>query len=60
MMNLYRYLTSQPHVAGTNADFEQADYLKKLWTQQGLDQVTLSPYQVLLSFPHAEKSSKVS
>lgn len=46
-------------MAGTRADFEQAEYIRSLWADQGLDQVTLSPYEVVLSFPKVGQNSKV-
>ena len=46
-------------MGGTPADFEQAEYIRKLWTNQGLDRVTLHPYRVMLSFPDLRLSSKV-
>jgi len=55
-----KYLTSHPHMAGTSADFEQAEYLRSLWTSQGLDQVSIKPYEVRMSFPHPKRSSKVT
>lgn len=54
-----RYLTSHPHMAGTHADFDQAEYIRNLWTSQGLDQVIIKPYEVRMSFPDPEKRSKV-
>ncbi|XP_042204189.1 putative N-acetylated-alpha-linked acidic dipeptidase [Homarus americanus] len=54
-----RYLTSQGHMAGTKQDLEQAEYLKKLWLEQGLDQVFLQPYTVQLSHPDLSKPNKV-
>lgn len=46
-------------MAGTRADFEQADYIRSLWEDEGLDQVTLTPYEVALSFPKPDRNSKV-
>lgn len=46
-------------MAGTRADFEQAEYIRSLWTDQGLDQVKVTPYEVALSFPKPDRSSKV-
>ncbi|XP_066977059.1 N-acetylated-alpha-linked acidic dipeptidase 2-like isoform X1 [Macrobrachium rosenbergii] len=57
--NYLRYLTSQGHMAGTKQDLEQAEYLQKLWLEQGLDQVKLQPYEVQLSHPNLEKPNKV-
>ncbi|XP_070538242.1 putative N-acetylated-alpha-linked acidic dipeptidase [Ptychodera flava] len=53
------YLTSKPHLAGTPADKEQADYIVKLWLEQGLDHAQAVPYNVLLSYPSKEQGNKV-
>lgn len=47
-------------MAGTKQDLEQAEYLKKAWEEQGLDQVFLQPYEVQLSHPDLAKPNKVS
>lgn len=47
-------------MAGTHADFDQAEYIRNLWTSQGLDQVSIKPYEVRMSFPDPEKRSKVT
>nr|XP_027215301.1 putative N-acetylated-alpha-linked acidic dipeptidase isoform X2 [Penaeus vannamei] len=54
-----KYLTSQGHMAGTKQDLEQAEHLRKLWLEQGLDQVFLQPYHVQLSHPDLAKPNKV-
>ena len=46
-------------MAGTLADFEQAEYIRNMWEEQGLDQAVLAPYEVILSFPKADLKSKV-
>ncbi|XP_042222207.1 N-acetylated-alpha-linked acidic dipeptidase 2-like [Homarus americanus] len=46
-----RYLTRQPHLGGTEAEKEVAQWVAHTWQQQGLDQVHLVPYHVLLSYP---------
>lgn len=55
-----RYMTRKPHLAGTPADKENADYVKDLWDQQGLDSATIVPYDVLLSYPDEEKPNFVN
>ena len=47
----YRNLTSKPHLAGTPADLEQAEVMKQIWLDQGLDRVDIVGYDVLLSYP---------
>ncbi|CAC5391337.1 NAALAD [Mytilus coruscus] len=45
-------LSENPHLAGTPADWEQADQLRKFWADNGLDEVFISEYDVLLSYPN--------
>ena len=47
-----RYLTQYPHPAGQPVSKKQADHLKKLWTEQGLDKVDIHKYNILLSYPN--------
>ncbi|KAL4238330.1 hypothetical protein ACF0H5_003040 [Mactra antiquata] len=47
-----RYLTSRPHLAGTDGNNVLARHLKTAWEEAGLDHVTLTPYDVLLSYPN--------
>ncbi|XP_046567725.1 N-acetylated-alpha-linked acidic dipeptidase 2-like [Haliotis rubra] len=54
-----RQLTSKPHLAGTPADYRQAKELADLWTQQGFDDVTITPYDVLLSYPDPARPNVV-
>ncbi|XP_013407202.1 N-acetylated-alpha-linked acidic dipeptidase 2-like [Lingula anatina] len=54
-----RYLTTKPHVAGTAADWEQAEYIRKLWIEQGLE-AEIVGYDVLLSYPNISKPNMVS
>jgi hypothetical protein len=49
-----KYLTSVPHMGGTPADYDQAEYLRKLWLDQGFDHAMLNSYEVLLSLPGTE------
>lgn len=44
-------MTSKPHLAGTPADLEQAQEMKRIWLDQGLDRVDIVGYDVLLSYP---------
>ncbi|XP_071079365.1 N-acetylated-alpha-linked acidic dipeptidase 2-like [Haliotis cracherodii] len=46
-----RLLSKRPHVAGTPADLEQSLMLKEFWENVGFDDVKLTPYNVLLSYP---------
>ena len=49
---IYRKLTEKPHLAGTEEETELAQYINRVWTEQGLDHVTLTPYKVMLSYPN--------
>lgn len=44
-------LTEKPHLAGTEESQELARILAEHWEEVGLDHVTLTPYEVLLSYP---------
>ncbi|XP_066273318.1 aminopeptidase NAALADL1-like [Branchiostoma lanceolatum] len=46
-----RELSRKPHMAGTPQDLEMAELLKSRWLENGLDEVRLVPYDVLLSYP---------
>lgn len=54
-----RYLTSEPHTAGTEADTRQAQWVAQVWRDQGLDTVNLIPYTVLLSYPNKDLNNTV-
>ncbi|XP_067682575.1 N-acetylated-alpha-linked acidic dipeptidase 2-like [Haliotis asinina] len=54
-----RQLTSKPHLAGTPADYIQAKELADLWMQQGFDDVAITPYDVLLSYPDPARPNVV-
>lgn len=47
-----RTLAEFPHIAGTEANHALARMLKGFWEKAGLDSVTLTPYNVLLSYPN--------
>lgn len=46
-----RYLTAEPHVAGSSRNDELARYVHDKWKEFGLEDVSLTTYDVLLSFP---------
>lgn len=48
---LFRFLTSIPHVAGTEQDVLLAEWIKDHFIDAGLDEVKTVPYNVLLSYP---------
>lgn len=46
-----KIFTSEPHVAASARNNELADFILQEWKSFGLDEVYLTPYDVLLSFP---------
>ena len=46
-----RHLTSVPHVAGTDQDLIQAEWVRDRFLEAGLDEAQTVPYDVLLSYP---------
>jgi N-acetylated-alpha-linked acidic dipeptidase len=46
-----KHITSFDHVAGTKGSFYLAEWMKDLFIQAGLDEVTLGEYQVYLNYP---------
>jgi N-acetylated-alpha-linked acidic dipeptidase len=47
----HRYLTSEPHPAGSARNNELAQWVAEQWRQQGLEDVTVHEYDVLNSSP---------
>jgi N-acetylated-alpha-linked acidic dipeptidase len=47
----HRFLTEQPHVAGTPRNRELADYMVERFRAYGLEDVRLNRYDVLLPYP---------
>ena len=47
----HRFLTAEPHPAGSERNNELARYLAELWKQQGWEDVTIHRYDVLNTFP---------
>ncbi|XP_076052404.1 putative N-acetylated-alpha-linked acidic dipeptidase [Oratosquilla oratoria] len=54
-----KFQASKANVGGTKDDHEQAEYLHDLWSQQGLDEVHMTPYELQFSHPDPEKPNKV-
>jgi len=46
-----KHLTAKPHVASSPRNDELARYIRDKWQEFGLEEVALSTYDVLLSFP---------
>ena len=47
----HRYLTSEPHPAGSPRNNQLAQWIAEQWRQQGLEDVTIHQYNVLNSSP---------
>lgn len=47
----HRYLTAEPHTAGSKRNDELAHWLAEKWEQQGIEDVTIQEYDVLDSKP---------
>ncbi|KAJ3190629.1 hypothetical protein HK101_008521 [Irineochytrium annulatum] len=47
----HHYYTSKAHVAGTEADREQAEWTRERWQSFGFDDVSLAEYEVPLNLP---------
>lgn len=46
----HRYLTAEPHVAGTPRDRELAEWVRDRWIEYGLEGVEIVEHEVLLSY----------
>ncbi len=47
----HRYLTAEPHLAGSERNNELARWIAEQWKQQGMEDVTIREYDVLHSKP---------
>lgn len=56
----HRYLTAEPHPAGSKRNNELADWVAQQWKQQGLEDVTIHRYDVLNSTPRSVSVELVS
>lgn len=54
-----RHLTLRPHLGGTEGEKRTAEWVADTWRLQGMDEVHLTPYEVLLSYPDALKPNKM-
>jgi len=46
-----RFLTEEPHIAGTEENYKLAQYVRDKFKEFGLDEAELVEYKVLLSYP---------
>lgn len=56
----HRFLTAEPHPAGSERNNELARYISEIWKQQGWEDVTLRRYDVLNTFPRAVSCEMLS
>ena len=54
-----RFLTSEPHMAGSKRQHDLAMNLADKWRTYGFDEVEMPEYKVLLSLPQEDKPNKV-
>lgn len=52
-------MSSVPHLAGTEQDLDQAQWVHDRFVEFGLDRVKVVPYHVLLSYPEMDKPNIV-
>ncbi len=56
---IYRFLSLEPHLAGTTRDEQLAAYIKDSFIEHGLDRAYLVPYKVSLSYSNSTHPNKV-
>ena len=49
--DFHRYLTDEPHVAGSDRNNHLAEWMRDKWKEYGLDTSEIVEHQVLLPFP---------
>jgi len=47
-------------MAGTESELANAQWVQETWREQGLDEVHMTPFQVLLSYPDSQNPNYVS
>jgi N-acetylated-alpha-linked acidic dipeptidase len=55
----FRFLTEEPHIAGTPRNKRLAEYVRDRFERYGLDDVRMIPYDVLLPYPETVSVSMV-
>lgn len=56
----HRFLTAEPHPAGSDRNNELARYISDLWKQQGWEDVAIRRYDVLNTFPREVSFEMIS
>ena len=54
-----RFLSSEPHLPGTDRDKQLAEFIRDQFIEYGLDRAYLVPYRVLLSYSNSTDPNKV-
>ncbi|KAF7488588.1 N-acetylated-alpha-linked acidic dipeptidase 2 [Sarcoptes scabiei] len=54
-----KFLSIEPHQAGSDRDNELAQFFKNSFLEAGLDRAYLQPYKVLLSYDDPERPNKI-
>jgi N-acetylated-alpha-linked acidic dipeptidase len=49
--SFHRYFTAEPHPAGSERNNELGRYISRVWREQGLEDVKIHRYDVLVSYP---------
>jgi len=56
----HRYLTAEPHIAGSPRDRELAEWTRDQWLAAGLDSAEIVEHQVLLPYPRSASVAMIS
>ena len=56
----HRFLTAEPHPAGSERNNELARYISELWKQQGWEDIAIRRYDVLNTFPRDVSCEMIS
>ncbi|XP_054716263.1 putative N-acetylated-alpha-linked acidic dipeptidase [Uloborus diversus] len=54
-----KFYSMEPHIAGSSTDRQFAINIKKEWLNHGVDSVDIVEYDVLLSYPHKDKTNVI-
>lgn len=54
-----RKYTSRPRMSGTPGGYELVQILQEAWRSSGIDEVRVTPYDVLMSYPNRTNPNRV-
>lgn len=54
-----QHLSSAPHIAASERDRELVTWIRQQWEDAGLESVSLSEYNILLSYPNSSQPNKI-